>query len=143
MPRKLVPKPHCSGNMTVAAYQGFIRSTLRRASLRWRPRGDAKKAARHPIKLAGRTARLVYHSKCADCGELHPEVDARVDHIVPVVDPSKGFTTWDDFIYNLLCEVDNLQVLCTKCHHAKTQAEKEIATERKRQEKLDDTNSTD
>jgi len=132
-----VPKTRASGTMTEAAYRGFIRSLLRHGSIRWRPKNEAKKKARHHVKLPGKTSRLVFHSKCAHCGKLHPETETAVDHIEPIVDPNVGFTNWDDFIHKLFCEEDNLQVLCTPCHAAKTKAEKEINTKRLRREKDD------
>ena len=138
MPRVLVPKTRASGTMSEAAYRGFIRSMLRKGSMRWRPKNEVKKAARHHVKLAGHTARLVFHVKCAECNNLVPETDSAVDHINPIVDPAIGFESWDKFIENLYCEEEGLQVLCTTCHHKKTQAEKVIATERKRQEKMID-----
>ena len=49
-----------------------------------------------------------------------------VDHIKPVVDPKKGFTTWDDFIDRLFCEKKNLQALCRGCHAKKTKEERGI-----------------
>lgn len=48
----------------------------------------------------------------------------QVDHIKPVVSPTKGFQSWDDFIDKLYCEKDNLQVLCKSCHKEKTLKEK-------------------
>lgn len=50
----------------------------------------------------------------------------QVDHIKPVVDPKKGFTTWDEFIDRLFCERKNLQAICLECHKVKTAEEKEI-----------------
>lgn len=135
MAKARVPKTRASGTMTEAAYRGFIRSMLRKGSMRWRPKYEAKKAARHPVKLPGKTARPVFHSRCANCQKLYPETETAVDHIKPVVDPAIGFTSWDDFINRLYCEEENLQVLCTQCHHEKTQAEKAIDTERKRNER--------
>ena len=127
MAKARVPKTRASGTMTEAAYRGFIRSMLRKGSMRWRPKNEVKKKARHHTKLPGKTARLVFHAKCADCGELVPETDTAVDHIKPVVDPELGFTSWDDFINRLYCEEDNLQVLCNDCHLIKTADEKERA----------------
>jgi len=54
---------------------------------------------------------------------VFPGKDVNVDHVKPVVDPKVGFTTWDDFILNLFCTKDNLQVLCSKCHDIKTKME--------------------
>jgi len=44
-----------------------------------------------------------------------------VDHIIPV---AANATTWDDYINNLFCDSDNLQVLCIGCHKKKTVKEK-------------------
>lgn len=58
-----------------------------------------------------------------------------VDHIEPVVDPDKGFTTWDEYISRMFCEKDNLQLLCAACHDVKTADERARAVERRRKEK--------
>ena len=130
-----VPKTRASGTMTEAGYQGFIRSMLRKGSMRWKPKYTVKQKARHHTKLPGKTARLVFHATCAKCGELFPETETAVDHIQPIVDPAVGFESWDKFIENLYCEEEGLQVLCLECHLIKTAGEKQIATERKRKEK--------
>jgi 5-methylcytosine-specific restriction endonuclease McrA len=64
------------------------------------------------------------HYKCAECKQLFVVTDVQVDHINPVVDPKKGFTTWDNFIDRMFCEMKNLQVLCKPCHKIKTDQEK-------------------
>lgn len=61
-----------------------------------------------------------------------------VDHINPIIDPSLGFTTWDDFVEGLYCEEDNLQLLCGSCHKSKSQEEIEVAKARRAKEKLND-----
>lgn len=131
MPKR-VPKTRASGTMTEAAYRGFIRSLLRKGTMKWRPKNEVKKEARHHEKLPGKTSRLVFHSVCASCGGLFPETETVVDHIKPVVDPEVGFEGWDRFIETLFCEKDNLQVLCKGCHDEKTTSEKAIANERRR-----------
>lgn len=118
------PKTRCSGEWTEARFRSFITSLLRKGTFKWRPKSEAKLRARHHEKLEGKTKRLVFHSVCAGCGELYPESTCAVDHIQPVVDPAVGFTTWDDFINRLFCEIDNLQVLCTECHDTKTKEER-------------------
>jgi hypothetical protein len=47
-----------------------------------------------------------------------------VDHISPVVDPKKGFVSWDVYITRMFCEIDGLQVMCKPCHKIKTAEEK-------------------
>lgn len=127
-----VPKTRANGTMTEAGFRGFIRSALRQKSMYWLPKKIAKQRARHPVKLPNEKGRLVYHATCAECGQLHPETLTDVDHRIPVVDPKVGFTTWDEFIDRLFCEVDNWQVLCKPCHLEKTNAEKGVATERRK-----------
>jgi hypothetical protein len=94
------------------------------------------------VKSKARVSRGFY--TCASCKEEVPASlktekgrvnNVYVDHIDPVVDPSVGFTTWDDFIERLFCEEDNLQVLCKACHDEKSSKEKEIAKERRRKER--------
>lgn len=63
------------------------------------------------------------HYRCNTCKGIFPTKDVNVDHIKPVVNPEEGFTTWDEFIKNLFCEKENLQVLCSSCHTIKTKAE--------------------
>ena len=60
------------------------------------------------------------HFKCNKCKQDYPTSEVNVDHIKPIVDPVKGFTTWDSFIENLFCDGTNLQVLCTTCHSEKS-----------------------
>lgn len=52
--------------------------------------------------------------------------NAVVDHIQPVIDPKKGFVSWDDVIARMFCEKEDFQILCHECHSNKTKEEKEI-----------------
>lgn len=91
----------------------WVKGVLRSASFRWKPRGEALKAAR--------VERGKY--KCASCEELFGPKEVELDHITPVVDPKKGFTTYDDYIEKLFCDVEGFAVLCSACHEAKTSIE--------------------
>ena len=121
-----VPKTRAGGTMTEAGFMGFIRSMLRKGSTRWKPKYDCKKKARLPEKLPNAKGRLVFHSKCSRCEGVFPETETKVDHIEPVVDPDKGFTSWDEFIERLFCEEEGLQVLCNPCHDEKSEEENKI-----------------
>lgn len=123
----------CSGRWTEAQFNSFITRQLRQATRKWAPIGDCKKNAR--------VARGLY--LCADCKQHVPPTvkDGRkrvtnifVDHIDPIVDPSKGFEGWDKYVNRMFCEEDNLQLLCGECHDRKTLAERAIAQERRRNE---------
>jgi len=54
-----------------------------------------------------------------------------VDHIVPIIDPAVGFTTWDECIERMFCDSSNLQLLCKDCHSIKSREEIEIAKQRR------------
>jgi predicted RNA-binding Zn-ribbon protein involved in translation (DUF1610 family) len=106
--------------------------------MKWAPINQCKKEAR--------TKRGFY--RCAGCGEEVPASlkvegsrrrsnNVHVDHIDPIIDPAVGWTTWDDCIERMFCEKDNLQVLCTACHKVITDEEKQVAKERRAQEKLE------
>lgn len=106
----------CNGAWTDARFRSFIVSALRRASSRWAPKYGAKKAAR--------VARNSY--KCAACSSIVPNKEAKVDHVHPVVDPVRGFVSWDEFIARLFVERDGYQILCQACHAVKTAKEREV-----------------
>jgi hypothetical protein len=135
------PKNRCSGAWTEARYNSFIKSTLRRACVRWGPIQECLKNAR---------VRRGWYL-CASCKEEVPATivatlkngkkkrvkNAIADHIKPIINPATGFTTWDSCIENMFCELDNLQCVCHACHEVKCQEEKDITKERNAKEKLD------
>jgi 5-methylcytosine-specific restriction endonuclease McrA len=140
MSRPSGPKTRCNGLWTEARYNSFIKSLLRQGSRRWAPISLAQKNAR--------VERGLY--ECAHCRQLHPPTvrDGRkrvqnifVDHIKPIVDPEVGFTTWDECIERMFCEIENLQVLCRNCHDIKSNEERATAKLRrsnKKEEEYDD-----
>lgn len=126
----------CSGKWTEAYFRNFVKNQIRSATRKWKPIQDCKKAAK--------VGYGEYQCEC--CKEVVPPTifdsdkgkrvtNVFVDHINPIIDPNVGFTTWDDFIEGTFCEADNLQLLCGKCHKAKSQEEIEVAKERRAKEK--------
>jgi len=112
------------GEWTDARFRSFVTSALRAASRRWPPKYKALKEAFAGRKVNAKTGKLAMHYECAECKQHFVAADVQVDHIKPVVDPKKGFTTWDNFIERMFCEADNLQVLCKPDHKIKTDQEK-------------------
>lgn len=92
----------------------FVKALLRKASLFWWTRQVAVKKAR--------VARGVY--RCNSCGYEGKRKEFEIDHVVPVVDPVKGFVSFDEYINRLLPDSPSgWQVLCHSCHDKKTEKE--------------------
>lgn len=134
MGRPSGPLTRCSGTWSEAKFNSFIKSILRQGTRRWGPIQNVKRDAR--------VSRGLY--ECNICKQhVAPTYrDGRdrkqnifVDHIKPIIDPAVGFTTWDDCIQRMFCESDNLQLMCKDCHDVKSQEEKEIAKNRRANEK--------
>ena len=70
--------------------------------------------------------------QCSCCKQWHMGKEISVDHSDPVISPSTGFTDWNTFVSRLFCSKDNLSVLCDSCHTDKTNKEKKVAVERRR-----------
>lgn len=114
------PKTRNNGQWTEARFQSFIKSLLRKGTLRWGPVQSARKGAN--------VSRGKYI--CAVCSSivsptLNGKKNVAVDHIIPVVGVEEGFTTWDNYIERMFCEEENLQLICSDCHDKKTKAERE------------------
>jgi len=133
------PKTRNGGLWTEARFRSFIKGNLRAATMRWNPIHECLKNAR--------VRRGEY--LCNGCKQDVPNtirVDGKrkknvhVDHIIPIIDPAIGWTTYDEMIDRMFCEAENLQVLCDECHTRKTNEEKNVAKERRlrdKQEELD------
>ena len=115
------------GKWTEARYRSFVTSTLRAGSRKWPPKYETLNAAKTEKKINKATGRLAQHYLCAMCEQEYTQKNVQVDHIKPVVDPKKGFVSWDTYIDRMFCEGKNLQVLCKICHVEKTKLEKEIS----------------
>lgn len=116
------------GDWTAARFNSFVKSALRSASQRWPPKYSCLSEACTGQKINPKSGRLAKHYKCNACNNDFPAKEVQVDHINPIIDPVTGFTTWDEVVNNMFCERENLQVLCTTCHKAKTKEEKERKT---------------
>ena len=103
--------------------KSFITSVLRGGYRRWPPKYKCLENAFIDKRINESSKRLSKHYKCNKCKGIFPTSKVNVDHIKPIVNPAIGFTSWDDFIDNLFCSIENLQVLCTDCHTLKTQKE--------------------
>lgn len=112
-------KTHVNGTWTKSRYFGFIRSALRSAFNRYPVKFKAKKAAEKTV--TGMKHRFEY--KCAACKKWFRGTEVEVDHKIPA-GSLKEYTDLGEFCRKLFCELDDLQVLCKKCHKEKTAQER-------------------
>lgn len=105
--------------------KAFIINTLRRASFRHKPRGEAKKKAKVKVGEFS-TGRAKYGYQCVICEEVHKSGEVKVDHIDPVVCPKEGWQGFDIYIERMFCDEDQFQVLCKLCHDEKTAEERVV-----------------
>lgn len=119
--------------MTEAAFVSFVKGHLRRASRWWKPISDTIKNARvrKGVYLCNGCKQEVTTSIVIEGKRVK---NVFCDHVNPVVDPLTGFTGWDDFINNLYCETENLQLLCKSCHTQKSEIERKIRSNNKKKE---------
>ena len=109
-----VPRTRATQTWTEAAFWQFLRSGLRRMSMRWPPIArDAIQAARRPY--VGPNKRQKWEFQCSQCGLWNMRKNVQVDHI----EECGTLKSWQDFATfaeRLFCEVDGLRVLCSVCH---------------------------
>ena len=119
--------------MTEAQFIAFVKSALRSKSRFWKPLSDTLKEAK--------VARGLY--LCNVCKQEVPvshvvngkrRKNIMVDHRNPVVDPTTGFVDWNQFIENLFCEADNLQAICSDCHTKKSNYERSLRPNNKKEQ---------
>ena len=123
--RKLIDKPRAGGRWSEARFFGFLRSGLRRMSVRWPPKNDCMRASRRAYK--GPNKRQKWEAQCSGCGQWFKLKEVKVHHIVPC----GTLRCWADlagFAQRLFCEAAGFRVLCVSCHekvHADEKAKKE------------------
>jgi hypothetical protein len=114
-------KPFCGGTQTSAAFFGWIRSALRRLSVRWKPKNEYLLTVRRPYTGAGKRSKWEY--QCQICFKWHIRAHIEVDH-KERCGKLKDFNDLGDFCKKLFCEKEGFQALCKECHIKKTNEEK-------------------
>lgn len=113
--------------MAISKEMRLLWSQIRRAWTSWSPNRRAVLNAgvvKIPkLKNDGTESKvLVNHWKCAECSELVTERD--VDHIEAVGAQPRCDEEVAAACARLFCGIDNLRILCKKCHAAKSAKEK-------------------
>ena len=107
---------------TEGRLNAFIMSTLRSGSRRYPPKWQVLDKAKTGKRINPATGRAAQFYQCESCSNEYTSKEVEVDHKEPVV-PLSGWVSWADTIKRLFCKADGLQVLCTKCHKAKSKQE--------------------
>ena len=105
--------------------KAFLISLVRKGTYKWRPRNECLAAAR--------VERGKY--KCNECEEIVGRKEIQVDHIVPCVDPIKGWQGFEDYLDKMFCDLSGFQALCISCHKIKTKSEVETRSAAKKSKK--------
>lgn len=87
------------------------------------------------VKENKKTGRKAKHYRCNSCYGEFPSSEVQRDHIQAVIDPFKGFESWDMVIERMFCNAEGYQILCSECHKKKSTVERQQAKERRVNEK--------
>ena len=120
--KKIIEKPYNAGTQTSAAFFGMLRQSWRKLSMYWIPIAKCKEAARRPNQSSNN--RLKWQYQCNRCKNWYAGNEVNVDHISQC-GSLNSFEDLPEFCKKLFCEIDNLQVLCSKCHDIKGIEDKE------------------
>ena len=121
-------KPYNGGQWTKSRFQSFIKSALRGASTRWNPKWRAIEEVFIGKFKNPKTGRMRKMYRCQQCKNTFPQNEMKADHIDPVIDPVKGFVSWDETIERMFVEKEGFQAVCDGCHKLKTKEERNIRT---------------
>lgn len=91
--------------------------------MRWPPRNECLSKAKTRRKKNKKTNRLAQHYKCNKCKKDFTLKEVVVDHIHPVIDPKRGFVSWDEYIDRMFPDISGFQILCQNCHKEKSNME--------------------
>lgn len=108
-----VPRTRNNGSMSEAAFFGWLREKLRRASMYWKPISAIKKEAQVPY--VGENKRRKFSYACGECKGHFSDKEVVVHHIVEC-GSLKSFGDLSGFAERLFVEKDGLILICKECH---------------------------
>lgn len=121
MARTPPEKPFNGGTWTKARMFSFIRSNIRKMSMKWPPINQALNAARRPSQSKNKLLRWEYF--CCECKKWYPRKEVQAEHIIPCGSLS-SFEDIGGFIQRMLVEKEGISVKCKACHQIKTNEER-------------------
>lgn len=120
-----VEKIFGSGTYTNAGFFGMIRAALRNKSRWWKPIALCLNDSRRRYKGANKRQKFEY--QCNHCRQYFNRKLVEVNHKIPA-GKLNCFEDLPNFVRNLFCEKEFLEVLCYPCHekfHKNTNCENE------------------
>jgi len=115
--RMTVIRKRNAGTMSEPVFWQFIRNTLRRRSIVWKPITQCRDNAKR--KYTGTNKRQKFEYQCNVCKNWFKATEVAVDHITPVGSLNCA-ADLPNYVETLFCEIDNLQCICKTCHDAKS-----------------------
>lgn len=116
--RILKDRPFNAESMTSAMFFGWLRSNLRRMTMRgWKPIAEVKKEARRAYKGPNKLQKWEF--LCSSCGNYVKSTECEVDHIIEA-GSLRSYEDLPGFVQRLFVEKDGLVLLCKQCHSSKT-----------------------
>lgn len=115
-----VERTRAGKQWTEAQFWQFIRSGLRKLSVRWPPANEALKKSRR--QYIGENKRMKWEYQCNICKQWYPQRQVLKDHIIPC-GSCRSYQEVASFVKNLLVEIDGYQIVCEQCHQIKTNQE--------------------
>ena len=108
-----VEKPYNNNTFSHSMMMQWIRSGLRKMSMRWKPIAQVRKEAQVPY--IGENKRRKYSYVCAICKGEFSSTECAVHHLNEV-GTLKSFDDLGEFAKNLFCEKEFLILCCHTCH---------------------------
>lgn len=115
-----MPRTRAGNTWTESRYFQFIRSALRQAWSRYPVRHQVLNRASRPYK--GKDKRRKKEYQCSQCDNWFMQKEVEVDHVEPC-GTLKSYNDLPRFVSTLLCEEDNLRVVCKPCHRKITRGD--------------------
>lgn len=122
MPKKTPPFKHYP-EWTEARFWSFVRSALRQAWNRYPVK--YKVLLNNRITVQGKRHKYEYTCELCKTDKLLQK-EISVDHKKPIGTLRK-YSDLGNFVKRLFCGVEDLQILCQKCHRTKTNEERKAS----------------
>jgi len=128
MAKKYDKQPHLQTNLwkTEAEWWAWLRGKSRQIWSDYPPRNDFKRGKLVPnFDGSGVTSKRVKSvGQCQICNEWFANSSLQVDHIQQAGGIGNSWEGYFNWMYDLLADKDNMQLVCKPCHLVKTHADR-------------------